>query len=176
MIRKNGGCMATGFVGTPYLLHVLTETGHLKEAYNLFLQEKYPSWLFSVNRGATTIWEHWDGIREDGGFWDDEKNSFNHYSYGCVFDWVFGAALGINPAEPAYRRVRITPHPDRRLGFAAGSVISPAGKISVSWHFEGGQVRYEIDLPDGIGGELILPDGQTANLKPGKSLFYGAEV
>ena len=176
MIRKNGGCMATGFVGTPYLLHVLTETGHIKEAYNLFLQEKYPSWLFSVNRGATTIWEHWDGIREDGGFWDDEKNSFNHYSYGCVFDWVFGSALGINPAEPAYRRVRITPHPDRRLGFAAGSVISPAGKISVSWHFEGGQVRYEIDLPDGIDGELILPDGQTANLQPGKSLFYGAEV
>ena len=174
MIRHNGGCMATGFVGTPFLLHVLTEAGHTKEAYDLFLQEKYPSWLFSVNRGATTIWEHWDGIREDGSFWDDEKNSFNHYSYGCVFDWVFGAALGINPAEPAYRRVRIAPHPDRRLGFAEGSVTAPAGKISVSWHFTGGQVRYEIGLPDGISGELILPDGQKTALAPGRTVCFGS--
>ena len=175
MIRHNGGCMSTGFVGTPYLLHVLTEAGHAKAAYDLFLQENDPSWLFSVNRGATTIWEHWDGIREDGSFWDDEKNSFNHYSYGCVFDWVFGEALGINPAEPAYRRVRITPHPDRRLGFAAGTVTAPAGKISVSWHVSDGQVRYEIILPDGIRGDLLLPDGQTAELLPGRSIFYGAE-
>ena len=176
MIRENGGCMATGFVGTPFLLHALTEAGRVKEAYDLFLQEKYPSWLFSVNRGATTIWEHWDGIREDGSFWDDEKNSFNHYSYGCVFDWVCGEALGINPAEPAYRRVRITPHPDRRLGFAEGSITPPVGKISVAWHFEeDGQVRYNICLPDGVEGELILPGGQTSVLLPGQSVFYGTE-
>lgn len=174
MIRDNGGCMATGFVGTPFLLHVLTEAGHAREAYDLFLQEKYPSWLFSVNRGATTIWEHWDGIREDGSFWDDEKNSFNHYSYGCVFDWVFGEALGINPAEPAYRRVRITPHPDQRLGFAEGSITAPSGSISVTWHYEGSQVRYEICLPEGVSGELILPDGRKTALTPGRTVCYGA--
>ena len=173
MIRKNGGCMATGFVGTPYLLHVLTETEHIKEAYNLFLQEKYPSWLFSVNRGATTIWEHWDGIREDGSFWDDEKNSFNHYSYGSVFDWVYGKCLGITPLAPAYRELLLQPHPDARLGFMEGSVHTGRGLLSVAWHYTPDGVRYEAELPPDTRATLRLPGQPPVTCGPGSYVWWG---
>lgn len=89
MIKDNGTRLATGFVGTPYLLYALSENGYVKTAYDLLLHDKNPSWLFSVDMGATTVWEHWDGIKEDGSFWSKEINSFNHYAYGAVVDWMY---------------------------------------------------------------------------------------
>ena len=86
-------------MGTPYILHVLSEYGHSDLAYTLFLRKEYPSWLFSVKQGATTIWEHWDGIMENGDFWSTDMNSFNHYAYGSVADWVYEKAAGIRPLE-----------------------------------------------------------------------------
>ena len=85
LVRSNGMKMNTGFVGTPHLLHALSESGYTDIAYNLLFQENFPSWLYSVNRGATTMWEHWDSIKEDATFWDKKMNSFNHYAYGAVF-------------------------------------------------------------------------------------------
>ena len=95
LVRANGNRLTTGFVATPHLLHALSESGHSDTAYDLLLQESFPSWLYSVNNGATTIWEHWDGIREDGSVWDKDMNSYNHYAYGAVGDWLFGACAGI---------------------------------------------------------------------------------
>ena len=96
MVVKNGNRLTTGFVGTPYLLHALSETGHPDIAYSLLLQTEFPSWLFSVTQGATTVWEHWDGIDADGNLWSSDMNSFNHYAYGAVADWVYGVAAGIH--------------------------------------------------------------------------------
>lgn len=88
MIQENGNRLKTGFVGTPYLLYALSENGSSELAYDLLLQEAYSSWLYEVNHGATTIWEHWDGMKEDGSFWSTDMNSFNHYAYGAVADWI----------------------------------------------------------------------------------------
>ena len=172
LIKKDGK-MTTGFVGTPYILHVLSENGYTELAYDLLLAEGVPSWLFSVEHGATTMWEHWDGIREDGTFWSADMNSYNHYAYGAVYDWIFGVALGITvPDEGAgYRQVRIAPQPDRRLGFAEGGIESRHGRISSSWRIYGEEVRYEITLPDGVEGEVRLPGEAPVRVTGGTYLF-----
>ena len=102
LVRSNGMKMNTGFVGTPHLLHALSESGYTDIAYNLLFQENFPSWLYSVNRGATTMWEHWDSIKEDGTFWDKKMNSFNHYAYGAGYGGNY-IALAITdiPLDPA---------------------------------------------------------------------------
>ncbi|MBR5140756.1 MAG: family 78 glycoside hydrolase catalytic domain, partial [Clostridia bacterium] len=153
LIDGYDGRMATGFVGTPHILHALSENGETKRAYDLLLSEKTPSWLFSVNHGATTIWEHWDGMREDGSFWSTDMNSFNHYAYGAVYDWMFGVMVGIDIPEDsaAYNKITFTPHPDKRIGFARASVETALGKISGGWtYLDSGKIRYELSVPTGI--------------------------
>ena len=173
MIEENGGKMSSGFVGTPHILHALSENGRVDKAYDLLLCEENPSWLFSVNHGATTIWEHWDSIGDDGRFWNDNKNSFNHCAYGSVFDWVFGCALGINvsPEGAGYRKIIITPHPDKRLGFAAGSILTRQGRLRVRWTYEGDRIRYEIRIPKGTEATVRLDDGISRVCTTGNYCF-----
>ena len=173
MIRENGTRMTTGFVGTPYLLHVLTENGYTDLAYDLLLQEQNPSWLYSVNHGATTMWEHWNSQKEDGSFWSTDMNSFNHYAYGAVFDWIFGKALGISTvdASPAYKEITLTPHPDRRLGFAEASIDSRNGNIRAHWYYKGDVVYYEFEIPAGVTAHLTLPSGYRETLGGGTYHF-----
>ena len=97
LVADAGVQLKTGFVGTPYLLHVLSDYGYVSLAWSLLLRENYPSWLYPITKGATTIWEHWDGIMENGDFWTRDMNSYNHYAYGAVADWVYGNAAGIRP-------------------------------------------------------------------------------
>ena len=97
MIEENEMRLTTGFVGTPYLLHALTEVGRTDIAYELLLQQNSPSWLFSVKQGATTMWERWDGMKPDGSFATPEMNSFNHYAYGAVAEWMYSTMAGIKP-------------------------------------------------------------------------------
>lgn len=120
----------TGFVRTPYILHVLSDYGHTELAYSLLLRKEYPSWLYSVEKGATTMWEHWDSILEDGGFWSNDMNSFNHYAYGSVIDWIYEKAAGIRVLEeyPGFSRVRIQPLPDKRLGWLEALWIPDVGE------------------------------------------------
>ena len=126
MVTDCGTKLQTGFVGTPYLLHVLSDYGHADLAYSLLLREQYPSWLYPVTKGATTIWEHWDGIMENGDFWSKDMNSYNHYAYGAVADWVYAVAAGITSQEehPGYEKVRIAPIPDRRLDWLRASLAT----------------------------------------------------
>ncbi len=158
LIEENGGRMTTGFIGTAYLMHVLSDNGRTDVAYSLLLQEKAPSWLFSVKHGATTIWEHWDGIKEDGSFWSDNMNSFNHYAYGSVFDWIFETVGGISICDGsvAYERVRIAPTPDKRLGYADCGIETRRGMLSVKWRYEGDRVRYDIEIPEGTTADICL--------------------
>ncbi len=177
LIRYNGMKLCTGFVGTPYILHALSENGYADIAYRLLLQESAPSWLFAIDRGATTVWEHWDSIREDGTFWSDGSNSFNHYAYGSVFDWIFGVAVGITTDEcrPAYKAVHIEPHPSKKLGFADASVDTSYGTVRVYWYYKGDDVYYEIDIPDGVTAEIKLPNGHTEAVGAGNFCFVSED-
>ncbi len=149
MIVSNGNKLKTGFVGTPYLLYALSENGYTETAYSLLLQEEYPSWLYEVNHGATTIWEHWDGIRDDGTFWSTDMNSYNHYAYGSVVDWLYSAAGGIKPVDgnAGFKEAVIAPVPDKRLGSINVSFDTAYGTIKSAWHYEGDKVCYEIITP-----------------------------
>lgn len=169
MVMANGTHLTTGFVGTPYLLHALSANGYAKLAYDLLLQESFPSWLFSVKQGATTMWEHWDGQKQDGSFWSTAMNSFNHYAYGAVYDWIFGVAAGIKVDEDgvAYKKVTIAPVPDQRLGHLTASIQSRQGKILSHWEYRGEKVLYRFEIPAGTVAKIVLPDGRTQTVTDG---------
>ena len=173
LIRANGNRMSTGFVGTPYLLHALSENGYTDVAYTLLMQEQTPSWLYSVCHGATTMWEHWNSLKEDGSFWSTAMNSFNHYAYGAVFDWIFGVACGIKPSAdaPGYEKILIAPHPDRSLGFADASIDTKHGVVRVHWYYKEDRVAYEIEIPAGSTAVLTLPNHAPQVLPAGSYLF-----
>ena len=171
LIRERDTHMATGFVGTPYILHALSENGRSDVAYELLFQESAPSWLYSVCHGATTMWEHWNSIKEDGSFWSTDMNSFNHYAYGAVFDWIFGVTAGIKPLKPAYQEILIAPHPNEKLGFADTSYESRSGLIRSYWYYKGDTVHYEFEIPEGVLAHIELPSGKKYELSGGKYFF-----
>ena len=170
LVIENDMRMTTGFLGTPYLLHALSDNGYSDIAYNLLLQERKPSWLYSVLQGATTIWEHWDGIDEDGNIWSEAMNSFNHYAYGAVFDWVFSNTLGIKLVKPGYEVIKIKVLPDKRLGFAKGGIATKYGNLEVYWYYHQEDVRLEIKIPQGITCHLVLREKEIT-IKGGKYSF-----
>ena len=174
MVRACGTKLQTGFVGTPYLLHVLSDYGHADLAWDLLLRTKYPSWLYPVTKGATTIWEHWDGIMEDGNFWSKDMNSYNHYAYGSVADWVYGTAAGILSREdaPGYAKVTIAPHPDTRLDWLRAELDTRHGHISSFWTKEDAQWRYEITVP--VEADILI-DGVCHSVKAGSYCFYSEQ-
>ncbi len=171
MVVKAGVQLQTGFVGTPYLLHVLTDHGHGELAWSLLLRREYPGWLYPVTRGATTVWERWNGIREDGSLESASMNSFNHYAYGAVADWVFERAAGIRHAEdrPGFTELIYEPHPDARAGWLQAKVITRRGPVSAFWQWEADGVRYELDTPVPA---LIRLSGGEKIVAPGKYIFW----
>ena len=168
MIVKNGNRLKTGFVGTPFLLHALSQNGYTETAYNLLLQEDFPSWLYSVNQGATTIWEHWDGKNEQGDFWSKDMNSFNHYAYGSVADWIYEEACGIKPLAPGFKKILIAPKPTDKLSHLSAKIEIKHGTVSSKWYHQGGKIRYEIETP--VESTIII-DGVTHNVLAGKYIF-----
>ncbi len=175
MVRADGTQLRTGFVGTPYLLHALSDYGHSDLAWDLLLRREYPGWLYPVTKGATTIWEHWDGIREDGSFWSKDMNSFNHYAYGSVADWVFEQAAGLRHAEdkPAFEELIYAPHPDKRLGWLQAKLETRHGPVSALWAYRGSAVRFELETPVRA---LICLNGEKRWVEKGKYTFWTAEA
>ena len=171
LIAENGNRLQTGFVGTPYLLHVLSDNGYAELAYTLLLQEDYPSWLYEVTHGATTIWEHWDGIRDDGTFWSTDMNSYNHYAYGSVADWIYTVAAGIKAREdaPGFEKVTIAPVPDRRFDFLNVALDTAYGKITSKWTYDRETVRYEISTP--VPAIIIIGEKEYS-VDAGSYIFY----
>ena len=172
LVTRDGVQLRTGFVGTPYILHVLSDYGHADLAWALLLREGYPSWLYPVSKGATTIWEHWDGIMEDGGFWSADMNSFNHYAYGSVIDWIYEVAAGIrhDEAHPGFSRAIIAPKPDARLGWLEASIDTRNGRIASKWVCLGDSVRYDIETP--VPATVVI-DGHGTEVQPGRYTFWG---
>jgi len=160
LINARGNALSTGFVGTPYLLHVLSDNGESELAYKLLLREEYPGWLYPVTKGATTMWEHWDGIKPDGSMWSKEMNSFNHYAYGAVGDWLYGNVIGINLDEkiPGFEHVILKPEFTELMDYAKGSVISKKyGEISAGWEKKSnGKFCYTFTIPNDTSATLKI--------------------
>lgn len=170
MIREDGRQLRTGFVGTPYILHALSHWGHGKLAYDLLLRRAYPSWLYPVGKGATTIWEHWDGIMEDGSFWSADMNSFNHYAYGAVIDWVYEQAAGIRPLEPGFAKALVAPLPDARMGWLDVRLQTRHGLVASRWEVQAdGSVRYEITVE--MPAEIHIGK-RTERVTPGTYTYW----
>lgn len=163
-IESYGNHLTTGFLGTPYLCHVLTRFGYQDVAYKLLLQETYPSWLYPVKMGATTIWERWDGIKPDGSFQNITMNSFNHYAYGAIGDWMYRAVAGINSVEsaPGYKEIVIAPKPGGGLKNASASLETLYGKVSSAWKIEGNKTVFDIVIPPNTTAKIILPNATSS--------------
>jgi alpha-L-rhamnosidase len=157
-VRGRGMHLTTGFLGTPQLLPVLSATGHLDEAYGLLLQKSYPSWLYPITRGATTMWERWDGIRPDSSFEDPGMNSFNHYAFGAVGDWMYRTIGGISvdPSVPGWKRARIAPRPGGGLTHARVALETPYGTVESAWRVDGPRFVLDVRLPPNTTAEVTL--------------------
>lgn len=165
LVRRADTHPGTGFLATPYLLPVLADHGALDVAYALLLRDTPPSWLAMLDRGATTMWEHWDGIDADG----VPHGSLNHASKGAVASFLHRYVAGIRPVDgaPGYRRFRIAPRPGGGLRWARGVLDCPYGRISSSWRLDGERFRLAVTVPPGTTCEVRLPDGEVAELPPG---------
>ncbi|WP_254650839.1 family 78 glycoside hydrolase catalytic domain [Streptomyces sp. GbtcB7] len=168
LIRAAGTHLGTGFLSTPDLLPVLADHGHLDLAYELLLQRTPPSWLGMLDRGATTVWESWEGIGDDG----RARGSLNHYSKGAVISFLHTRTAGIRPLEPGYRRFLVAPRPGGGLRRAEGVHQSPYGLIRSAWQITScGAFRLQVTVPAGTSAEVQLPDGFLTRLSPGTHEF-----
>ncbi len=154
--------ITTGFVGANLINQVLTDHGYLDLAYMLLNRQDYPSWLYPITKGATTIWERWDGIKPDGSFQDPGMNSFNHYAYGAIGDWLYRVVAGIeiDPAQPGYKHILIRPQPGGGITAASASHYSMYGKIESSWKIEGDNFHLSTTIPPNTTATIYLPDAQ----------------
>lgn len=170
-LERHGNHLTTGFAGTPYLLFALSENGYHDRAVSLLLSHSYPGWLYAVDRGATTIWERWNGIKEDGTFSDPSMNSFNHYAYGSVGAFLYRGIAGIAPLEPGFSKISLTPRLSKGLPVFQASFESPHGVIRCGYRAAGGEVRIEVTVPQGVTAELTLPNGERHTLEGGAYSF-----
>lgn len=176
-IASYGNHLTTGFLGTPYLCHVLTRFGYTDVAYKLLMQETYPSWLYPVKKGATTIWERWDGIKPDGSFQNAGMNSFNHYAYGAIGDWMYKTVAGIRPdaAQPGYKHILISPKPGGGLNSAGASYKTMYGDVKSSWKIVGGKLQLDVTIPTNTTALITLPDAPDA-VNDGKMKRVGKDL
>ena len=156
---KKMGHLTTGFVGTPLLCKTLSAHGYEDLAFMLLNRQKYPSWLYPVTQGATTIWERWDGQKPDGSFQDVGMNSFNHYAYGAIGEWLYRhvAGLDLDPEMPGYKHILLAPHPGGGLTNANAEFLSIYGKIKSGWKLEGKDFVYEVTVPANTTATVTLP-------------------
>jgi alpha-L-rhamnosidase len=172
-LEKRDYHLATGFVGTPYLLDVLEKHDRLDVAYKLLEQETFPSWIFPIKNGATTIWERWDGWTKEKGFQDKFMNSFNHYAYGAVGAWMTRSVAGLelDSEEPGYRHIIFRPRPGGSLTWAEASLQTDRGQVGIKWRVDSTGLVLNLTVPQGSRASLDAPPGY----KRGKSNFLPGE-
>jgi alpha-L-rhamnosidase len=158
-VKDYNNHLTTGFLGTPYLCHVLSRFGYTDVAYKLLLQESYPSWLYPVKMGATTIWERWDGQKPDSSFQTPGMNSFNHYAYGAIGDWMYRVVAGIDTDEsaPGYKRIRVMPHIGGNLSEVAANYKSDYGLISSQWKWTENNLQFNVEIPPNTTAKIYIP-------------------
>lgn len=161
-LRARGWRLSTGFIGVGHLLPVLEQIGRADAAYRLLMQDEFPSWLFSVKHGATTIWERWNGWTPEDGMNDPGMNSFNHYALGSCGQWLFAGVAGIRPIEPGFTRVEIAPHIGGSLTWAEATYDSMQGTIRSRWELDGEALRVHVTIPANTTARVRLPVGRGA--------------
>jgi len=161
LVRSAGYRIGTGFVGTPLITDALTVTGHLDTATRLLTQTENPSWLYPVTMGASTVWERWDSMLEDGSINPGQMTSFNHYAFGAVADWLHRSVAGLAPGDAGYRVVRIVPRPLPGFDHASARHETPYGLASVGWRRKGDHVTVEASIPANATAEVLLPGTTT---------------
>ena len=167
LISARNDHLTTGFLGTPLLCPVLTSFGRTDLAYRLLLQEDYPSWLYTVKNGATTMWERWNSYTKEHGFGDVGMNSFNHYAYGAVGEWMYSVIGGIRPMAPGFKKILFAPEPGGGLTEATTSLQTPHGLASCQWRLRGRRLSVDLQVPAGVRAGLQLPGRKPRALKPG---------
>ena len=178
-VRVFGNHITTGFLGTPLLCHSLSEHGYVDVAYDLLNQDTYPSWLYPVKMGATTIWERWDGIKPDSSFQDAGMNSLNHYAYGAIGDWLYRVVAGLeaDPDEPGYKHIRIQPQPGGGLTHARATLNTMYGVAASAWEFVDGQFRLDVTVPPNTHATVRLPHATLAQVsESGQALDAAAGI
>lgn len=172
LVEKKGH-LDTGFVGTNFLCQALSKTGHNQIAVGLLLREEYPGWLYEVKHGATTIWERWNSVLDDGSMNPEGMNSLNHYAYGSIEAWMYAYICGITPVEGGFKRCRIAPNPDIRLSYAKCSLNTPMGYMECDWEYtDVRNICYNICIPNGMEAEVELPGKEKMTVKEGCYRFY----
>jgi alpha-L-rhamnosidase len=181
-VKDSNGKIATGFLGTPIILDAMSKNGHFDAAFAMLLREEMPSWLYPISKGATTIWERWNGIMPDGsingGAMDstaegsgDSMISFNHYAYGAVIDWIFRNIGGLAPTSPGYETVSVAPHPHQLITSSKAAIKTGYGRLAIDWHLVDGEIdgplELSLDIPFGVSATLGGPFGD------GRTLGYG---
>ena len=174
-VRSRGTHLTTGFLGTPALLHALSGTGHVDLAFALLMQRSYPSWLYPITRGATTMWERWDGIRPDSSFEDPGMNSFNHYAFGAVGDWMYRNIGGIDldPTGAGYRKARIAPRIGAGLTSARATLETPYGALASAWTLAAAQFALAVTIPANASAEVVLRDTRVDRVREGGRPLHG---
>jgi alpha-L-rhamnosidase len=144
----------------------LSQNGRINEAYDLLLKEDYPSWLYQVTKGATTIWEHWDGLKPDGTMWSANMNSFNHYAYGAIGDWLYRvvAGLDIDAERPGYKHIIMKPQPGGGLTYAEAGLTTIYGKAAIKWSIEESDMIVNISIPHNTTASVTLPGAKIEGL------------
>ena len=167
--REHNQCLQTGFLGTSILMQTLTDHGMVDIAYDLLFQRRNPSWLYSVDNGATTIWERWNSYTIEHGMAPNGMNSFNHYAYGCVCQWLWQTVAGIRTdiAQPGFRHILLAPVPDKRLGSVNASYQSAAGLIKSEWHYDGDVCMWTFSIPEGTTATVRLPNSEQREYAAG---------
>jgi alpha-L-rhamnosidase len=168
-IRRRGMHLATGFIGTPYLAHVLASEGYLDVAYALLEQTTWPSWLYAVTQGATTIWERWDGWTQEKGFQRPGMNSFNHYAFGAIGDWLYGTVAGIeiDADQPGYKHAVLRPRPGGTLTWARGAVHTRYGLLASEWRIDGDTFLWDILVPPNTTATAAVPTRDAGAITEG---------
>ncbi len=169
-IAENGGTLHTGFLGTSIVMDTLTENGMVDIAYDLLFNHRFPGWLYSVDQGATTIWERWNSYTKETGFGPVGMNSFNHYAYGAVLAWIYKTAAGVaaDPKDPGFKTVVMRPVPDRRLGYVSADYLTPQGFVRSAWRYEGERWIWDFTVPEGAKALVTAPgDAEAKSYGPG---------
>jgi alpha-L-rhamnosidase len=176
-IERRDDHLSTGFVGTPYISRVLSDNGRADVAYKLLRQTTWPSWLYSVTQGATTIWERWDGWTHDRGFQDPSMNSFNHYAYGAIGAWLYAVVAGIDvdPERPGYKHIVMRPQPGGELTSASAELRSPYGLIRSAWTLRDGAFDWEVTVPANSTAMVYVPAAEGAEVREGDAPAAEAE-
>jgi alpha-L-rhamnosidase len=172
LVGLAGGHLTTGFLSTAYLLPVLADSGHLGTAYELLFQDTPPSWLATIDRGATTMWEDWEGVDSRG----VPHASLNHYSKGAVATFLYRYVGGLRATTPGYRTFEVRPRPGGEITWARARHISPFGPIELAWTVRDGSMELDLLVPPGTAATVVLPGGEPHSAGPGRHQWKAAAV